>query len=162
MDKKEAIKSISKKISELETARRKLDKELMVEFQEQNKCNIGRCFRLDEGRYAIITDVPQIRSTPYGDRFNAYQFPCLVINFADSDSDRGEDTIMVPFEEDTLYTPDGVLFGGGTPIMAGERYEEILIGEFYEKFDDAVELLKSRLVENMPVLKREAKGDTTE
>ena len=144
MELKDQIKNLSIQINDLERQRKALQREEIAQFQKEHRSNIGRCFRLNDERYAIILDVPQVKETMSGASFNKHQFPCFVLDSGERDRKFGYD-LFVPFYDDTLFSHDGIEFSGNLPFSTKPDYDEISFDEFCTHFNEYIELLKDRV-----------------
>ena len=123
MTNKEKLDTIDDLILKLNIERQKIQKEFHEEFQQEERCRIGHCYRIGSNRWAVVTDVPQSKNLKNTVEFNKYQFPALYVSLAKEDED-------APIYEDRIFS---AAWGAARDEI--DAYEEITPEEFLERFD---------------------------
>ena len=137
MSANDRIREIDREITLLKYQRHQILMDEIKAFQNEHRQNIGRCFRSRGGRCVIITGVPGVgRSRDFVPNFNQYQFPALVLERM------SDDETVIPFSDDTIFSRNGVDFGGD-PITGDPNYQEISFEEFMEEFEKRVKTLRA-------------------
>ena len=116
------IKEIDEQIENLKAQRQVLQEQEILNFQEQAKKNVGRCFSSKEGYYKVI-GIPQ-REFTHNMRweFNECQYPVFCI------SNNNEDD--APFYYDTIHSS-----AWGDGCYQNLQYSEISTEEFNAIFE---------------------------
>jgi len=138
MTRKEQMTEINRRIAELRTELRKLERSEAEEFQVAHRDNIGRCFKTHDDEYVMITDVPYIQNGTEHVVFNKYQFPAFYVATGSTQYDYDEGGYLwEPFYFDRAFSRDGVSFGND-PVFNETPWEEITLDEFKSIFTDKV------------------------
>lgn len=124
------LKEIDKQINELNNKRRELEKQEREKFKEQAKVNIGRCFIINNKKYAKVIDIPKEEYTMTSVRFNEYQYPAIYL----------DETEDVPFYYDNLFSG---AWGIGNDFF--DTYKEITQEEFNMEFDRVMQKFKNNI-----------------
>lgn len=137
------LKEINEEISRLELLRRKMHEEEINQHKEMARKFIGKCYRVDGLVFKII-GVPRTRLTMTSSIYNSYQFPALVLQYANKPRD------MYVSEEDNFYPCyyDDVYFNlWDDDSKQPKSFYEISKEEFDVEFNKCIEHFKRQVDE---------------
>lgn len=137
------LKEINDEISRLQVLQRQMREEEINQHKEMARQFIGKCYRIDGLVFKII-GVPRTRLTMTSSIYNPYQFPALVLHYANKLRD------IYVSEEDNFYPCyyDDVYFNlWDDDSKQPKSFYEISKEEFDVEFNKRIEYFKKQVDE---------------
>ena len=142
-DLKTQLREIDDQIQELRNKRYELEKQDIMNFKEQAKANVGRCFR-NENHYIKIIGIPQEVYTKTGIEFDRYNYPAFHLGYKPNDVVRltmYKLKQIIPFYEDTIHSS----IWEKRKYVLEHQYEEITPEEFNAEFEKRLQKFREQI-----------------